>query len=882
LANKQLTASVRLNTSQAENAIKRLNTKINNINKSLNKTNTTKLTRQISKAGTQATKLRTKLGQVNSSLNKTATTAKRVSTALNNAGSKVSNIRSKTQQWASAQRNVNTSLKSSNSLMGSIGSKLKHLAATYLGIMGAKAVVGTSDMITSAENKLNYVSAQQLGASGANSDGSYSQATFNATQQAMDKMYASSQKVRMGYGDMMTNVSKSMALAGDAFAGNTDNAIRFQEIMAEAYAVGGASAQEMSTSMYQMIQALGAGVLAGDELRSVREGAPLAYQAIEEFAQGVYNTEESLKDLASQGKITSDMVVAAVMNAGNKMDNAFAQTKQTFAQTWEQIKNAATYAFRPISTMLNDTLNNAIDSGLISKVEALFTGVSKVIQIVIKVIANAISWIADNWYWLQHVVVGALIAIGSYMLVTGAIAVASAIKTAIAWIAANWVLLLIVASIALIVYGFYLVTQGALTMTQFLVYCAVVIGAAFLIAGIIMGSIPMLIIAAILLLLAVIFMFFEEVCYGAAWLAAWIVNILSFIWNVVVWVIQAIASAVAWLIAMCVNIILFFVKLWVAEIMFIYTLIQWVVAGIVNLAMGIWNVISAVCQNIGIAFSNAWNGALSSFWNFIASCMEGLDWLAKPISAIAELFGKSFNYEGFTASLRAKADGYSAKQKDYVNVGDAWSSGWNTMKFDSMSDNVSAGWNVVDFVDANALAGNTWDFLGGLHTGYADANAWGSAAGNWGAGVKNSINDWGSQFKKGDSADKGSLLDNIGNSLGLDFSGMGKYPNVNDPSNSVADSYNMPSNDDLLKGVDGIKDNTGDIKDGLDLTNEDLDYLRRIADMEWKKEFTTAVINVEMNNNNNVNGEMDLKSIAISLRELVEDEMYAAANGVYA
>ena len=305
---KQLTATVRLNANQAERTINNLVNKINRINSEVKKVSNNKVNQQLRRANDQT-----------------------------------NSIRHRVLEWAHNQRRVNNNLLSTNRLFTSILSKLRLIASTYLGIMGVRALVNVSDTVTKAENKLNYVSSQALGAEGVNEDGSYSAKTLATTQEALDQMYYSSQKVRMSYTDMMSNVSKSMALAGDSFDNNIDSAIRFQEIMAESYALGGASAQEMSSSMYQLIQALGAGILAGDELRSVREGAPLAYKAIEKYAQGVMAANEatkdlaklSLKDLASEGYVTSDMVVAAIMDAGDELDNAFAQTAQTFEQTWE-------------------------------------------------------------------------------------------------------------------------------------------------------------------------------------------------------------------------------------------------------------------------------------------------------------------------------------------------------------------------------------------------------------------------------------------------------------------------------------------------------------------------------------------------------------------
>lgn len=846
MANKQLTAKVRLNTTQAEQSIDRLVKKINKIDNTLNK------------VGSNS----------------------RVEQQLKRSETKLDGIKNKVQAWAKAQSQVTTSTKATNSVLSSVGSKLKSIAATYLGIMGTRALVDASDTITSAQNKLNYVSAQRLGKAGMNADGTYSTATLQATQDAMDKMYASSQKVRMGYGDMMSNVSKVMTLAGDAFQNSTDNAIRFQEIMAEAYAVGGASASEMSTSMYQLIQALGAGTLAGDELRSVREGAPLAYQAIEEFVQGVYNTEESLKDLGSQGKVTSDMVVSAIMNAGSEMDKAFAQTYQTFAQTWDQIKNAFLYAFAPISNMLRDMLNKAIDNGMIEKIEVFFLAVSKMIQIIMALISKAVGWIANNWSWLQYVIIGGLILMGTYFLITSGIAIASAIKSAIAWAILHWQLLLVVLAIGMVIYAFYLWQQGAIDTCNAIL---IVIGAIAIALGLLFGWQVALVVA----LLGVIFMFLEQVCGGAMWLLAALYNIASYITSFLMACIFSLLSIIQ-------NVIAFIVNLVVGCANAIVAISHNVVAGIINVAMGLGSSIQAITTNIGIAFQNAWTWAKNTFWEFIADVLSGISKLEPVINGIAKLIGKGgVDFGGAISSARSKKSEY----RSFVSVGNAFSGGMDTISYKSISDGWSKGWNTMNYASVGDAWSKGWNMSERMNLG--DAYDMGA---KWGAGIKDSINAWGSNKASSihDKLSKTLSLDKVGKELGLDLTknagitsgnpladalngkGGSGFPNAKNPKYSVADAYDMPSNDDLLKGVDNIDGNIGDIADSMELTQEDLEYLRRVADMEWKKEFTTAQIHVDMSNYNTINGENDLDGIVTRLADKLSEELNVVANGVYA
>lgn len=77
----------------------------------------------------------------------------------------------------------------------------------------------------------------------------------------------------------------------------------------------GATATESSAALLQLKQALGSGVLQGDELRSLREQAPAAAQAI---AREMGVTIGELKKLGSEGKITTDIVLRALAKLKNE------------------------------------------------------------------------------------------------------------------------------------------------------------------------------------------------------------------------------------------------------------------------------------------------------------------------------------------------------------------------------------------------------------------------------------------------------------------------------------------------------------------------------------------------------------------------------------
>lgn len=131
---------------------------------------------------------------------------------------------------------------------------------------------------------------------------------------------------------------------------------------------------------------------------------------------------------------------------------------------------------------------------------------------------------------------------------------------------------------------------------------------------------------------------------------------------------------------------------------------------------------------------------------------------------------------------------------------------------------------------------------------------------------------------------------NKGNELGKGFAdGVGKKINESlnidktvDPNDNQydldTDKYNP---DKLNKGVGNIDKNTGKMADSMELADEDLKYLRDVAEREWKKEFTTANIVVDMNNYNTIDGDNDLDGIVTKLSSKLYDELDYLANGTY-
>lgn len=146
---------------------------------------------------------------------------------------------------------------------------------------------------------------------------------------ALDKeIYASAMRARTAYTDTAAVISKLGLTAGEAFAG-TDEMIVFTELMSKNFAVGGASSTERASAMYQLTQAMASGRLQGDEYRSIIENAPLLAKAIEDYMRNVQGATGTMKEWASEGMLTADVIKAAMFRNAQEVEDRFAKLPMT-------------------------------------------------------------------------------------------------------------------------------------------------------------------------------------------------------------------------------------------------------------------------------------------------------------------------------------------------------------------------------------------------------------------------------------------------------------------------------------------------------------------------------------------------------------------------
>lgn len=321
---------------------------------------------------------------------------------------------------AKKQDRYNRSLQSGASAAEGLTRKLAALAAGYLSLQGAQKLIALSDTWTHTTARLDRMN-----------DGR------QTTPEVQDMSYQAAQRSRGDYQDTADMVAKLGTLAGDAF-GSTEEVVAFAEQINKQFALAGTSAQGAQAAMLQLTQAMSSGVLRGEELNSVLEQAPTITQAIAKY-MGVSIGE--LRELASEGQVTANVVKAALFSAAEETNAAFEAVPLTFSQAWSMAKNAALNSLRPalerLSEFLNSDLGQSMLNGLIGGAQRL----GDVLLWVIDLAEAGAAWGMEN---------GDLLI--SLALALGAVMVGSAAASAAAWLAANWPMLLIIGTIALIIY----------------------------------------------------------------------------------------------------------------------------------------------------------------------------------------------------------------------------------------------------------------------------------------------------------------------------------------------------------------------------------------------------------------------------------------------
>lgn len=326
---------------------------------------------------------------------------------FNEAAQSAAQARSSLDQYNKELEELNKQNNKASSSSGGLSRAIRGVISAYT----ALKVMETADTLASNQARLDLIKREG-----------------ESVDDLTAKIYASAQASRAGYTDTMASVTKLGLTAKDAFS-STDEIIRFSELMNKNFVIGGASATEQASAMYQLTQAMSSGRLQGDEYRSIIENAPLLAKSIENYMRNVQGATGSMKDWASEGLLTSDVIKAALFSAADETEERFNKMPMTFAQAWTSFKNSALRAFEPVFK--------------------LFT---KLLQAMTPVF----DFLAENQY-IFYVIAGAAAALGIAYLIMNAGAIAAsisqwALNSAMLACPITWIIIAIAALVGVLIY----------------------------------------------------------------------------------------------------------------------------------------------------------------------------------------------------------------------------------------------------------------------------------------------------------------------------------------------------------------------------------------------------------------------------------------------
>lgn len=298
-----------------------------------------------------------------------------------------------------AQHKFNQTMNQGGKAASSLGSSLKSAFVAVGGVYATKKLTEQIDAYTGIQARLAMINDGQ-----------------QTTDELNDKIMQSANRARGAYLDQANAITKLGINAADAFD-NNDEIIRFSELLAKNFKIGGASAQEQTAAMYQLTQAMAAGKLQGDEFRSIQENAPLLAEAI---AKQMVVARGELKQLGADGMITSDIIKAAMFNAAAEIEERFAQMPVTFGDVANLIGNQFSDKIQPTYERISKWLNKGGGTQAIDSIATSAVYLADALAVVLISAMDTYNFFASNWGMIGSIVyavVGALIAYNVALLV---------------------------------------------------------------------------------------------------------------------------------------------------------------------------------------------------------------------------------------------------------------------------------------------------------------------------------------------------------------------------------------------------------------------------------------------------------------------------------
>lgn len=316
---------------------------------------------------------------------------------------------------------------------------IKRAVAAYISIQSVGKALNISDELVQTTSRLNMMN-----------DG------VQTTAELVNMVYAAAQDARGSFGQMADVVARFGNNAKDAFS-SSEEVVAFADLIQKQMTIAGASTQEAANAELQLSQALGSGVLRGDELNSIFEQAPNLIQNIADYLDVPIG---KIREMAADGELSADVVKAAIFSAADDINSKFNEMPMTWGQMWQSMQNTALIAFQPVLQRLNDLANSeAFQTFIQGAIEAMAT-LANILLNVFEVAASVGAFIGDNWSIIAPIIYGVIAALGAYLAIMGIVNAITAISAAIdatkaaadalAACPITWIIVLIIALIAII------------------------------------------------------------------------------------------------------------------------------------------------------------------------------------------------------------------------------------------------------------------------------------------------------------------------------------------------------------------------------------------------------------------------------------------------
>ena len=344
-------ATIQTQIRLVDNMSKPLNKIINSINKVVSSVNNfeTSATKAMNSTAINASKVVQSQAQIGQNLIKSTSQMESFANTSRTAISPQQQISSQVKQMSNdinnatnSQNQFNNALNNGSGASSSLLGNLKGLVTGYAILKGAKSAMDISDNLSQTNARLGLI-----------------KDSTNTIESLQAKMRASALRTRSSYDSLADTVAKLSLQAKKAFSGN-DQTIKFAENLNKIFAISGTSIQGAESTMYNLTQALSSGVLRGQDFNIVMQNAPMI---LEKVAESMNVPMGTLRELASKGKLTADVVKNAILSASDDIDAKFSQMPATWSQLF---------------TMARD-------------------GVVQALQPVFEILGGIATWIADNW-----------------------------------------------------------------------------------------------------------------------------------------------------------------------------------------------------------------------------------------------------------------------------------------------------------------------------------------------------------------------------------------------------------------------------------------------------------------------------------------------------